>query len=228
MQIKKYTLSDCHEARGLIVVIDVLRAFSTAACAFARGAKEIWPVSTVEEALALRENHPGAYVMGEVGGVPPEGFDFGNSPLALADLDLSGRTMIQRTGAGTQGLVLSQGGERVLAASFACAASTAEIIRRSAPEQVSFVVTGVFPDRDGDEDEACADYIAALISDPAASAEPYLQRVVDSSAGQLFSGEETEAHSPADLAWCCVANRYPLIMEARRESGRLKVQAKWL
>ena len=32
----------------------LLRAFSNAAGAFSRGAKEIYPVSTVEEALALK------------------------------------------------------------------------------------------------------------------------------------------------------------------------------
>lgn len=228
MHINQFTLDDCHEAHGLIVVLDVLRAFSTAACAFSSGAQEIWPVSTVEEALSLRASHPGSLVMGEVGGVPPEGFDFGNSPLSLVERDLRGCTLIQRTGAGTQGLVRSTGGNQVLAASFACAKSTAEYIRKISPKEVSFVATGVLPDRDGDEDIACADYIAAMIADPATDARPYIQRVVDSTAGQLFSGEETAAHSPADLAWCCVPNRYAMVMQAIREDGHLKVKALWM
>ena len=56
---------------------------------------------------------------GEVGGLRPEGFDFGNSPTYINDADLSGLTMIHRTSAGTQGVVRSQGdvvaGERLLA-----------------------------------------------------------------------------------------------------------------
>ena len=45
---------------GVVVVIDVLRAFTTAAFAFAAGAREIVLVSTVDEALALRERLAGA------------------------------------------------------------------------------------------------------------------------------------------------------------------------
>lgn len=103
-------LEDCHTAKGLVVVIDVLRAFSTAAYAFSRGASEIVLVSTVEEALFLKSTLPNARAMGEVGGLRPEGFDFGNSPTFIDEADLSGITMIHRTSAGTQGVVRSQGG----------------------------------------------------------------------------------------------------------------------
>ena len=46
------------ERRGSVVVIDVLRAFTTAAYAFAAGAREILLTSTVEEAFALRARLP--------------------------------------------------------------------------------------------------------------------------------------------------------------------------
>jgi len=41
-------LETCREADGMVVVIDVIRAFTNAAFAFSRGAKEIHPVGTVE------------------------------------------------------------------------------------------------------------------------------------------------------------------------------------
>src|SRR5512134_4014389 len=97
-------LETCHTAAGVVIVIDVIRAFTNAAYAFGRGAKEIYPVSAVEEALELRAAIPDSLVCGEVGGIPPPGFDFGNSPTQTDILDLSGRTLIQRTGAGTQGI----------------------------------------------------------------------------------------------------------------------------
>src|SRR5687768_8749101 len=111
-------LEDCHTATGVVILIDVLRAFSTAASAFSRGAKEIMLVSTVEEALFLKTQFLNAKAMGEVGGLPPEGFDFGNSPTHINEVDLSGITLIQRTGAGTQGAVRSRNAEVMLAASF--------------------------------------------------------------------------------------------------------------
>ena len=48
-------LEGADRASGAVAVIDVLRAFTTAAVAFARGAAQIVMVGGVEEALALRE-----------------------------------------------------------------------------------------------------------------------------------------------------------------------------
>ena len=48
MNFRYTNLETCHSAIGLIVVVDVIRALTNAAFAFSRGAKEIYPVSTVE------------------------------------------------------------------------------------------------------------------------------------------------------------------------------------
>src|SRR6185436_13893457 len=98
MKFHYTNLETCHEATGVVVVIDVIRAFTNAAVAFSRGAKEIYPVSAVDEALKLKVQIPNSLVCGEVGGLPPEGFDFGNSPTQTDTLDLNGRIIVQRTG----------------------------------------------------------------------------------------------------------------------------------
>src|SRR5512135_2299917 len=107
MKFHYTNLETCHTATGLVVVIDVLRAFTNAAFAFSRGAKEIYPVNAVEEALQFKAGTPNSLACGEVGGLPPEGFDFGNSPTQTNTLDLKGCALIQRTSAGTQGIVRS-------------------------------------------------------------------------------------------------------------------------
>ena len=150
-------LDDCHSATGTVIVIDVLRAFSTAAYAFSLGAREILLVGTVEEALSLRTQLPDSKVMGEVNGIRPDGFDFGNSPTYLSQEDLTGTTMIQRTTAGTQGVVRSQNAEVLLAASFVVADATVQHVKELGADQVTFVITG----RDsngggGNEDLSCA------------------------------------------------------------------------
>jgi 2-phosphosulfolactate phosphatase len=60
------------------VVIDVLRATSTATQALAAGYQRVLCTDTVEGAHALRR--PGRVLAGERGGVMPPGFDQGNSP----------------------------------------------------------------------------------------------------------------------------------------------------
>ena len=53
MQIERATNETCGGATGVVVAIDVIRAFTTAAFALAAGARDIVPVGTVEQALEL-------------------------------------------------------------------------------------------------------------------------------------------------------------------------------
>jgi len=208
-----------------VVVIDVLRAFTTAAFALAAGASEIVLAGGVDEALALRERFPGALVMGEVQGLRVPGFDFGNSPSELVGRDLDGRRLIQRTSAGTQGMVRSLRAEPLLAASFVCAGATARYLRRAAPDCVTFVITGIYPDRDGDEDAACADYIAALLSGESPDPSPFLRRVRESDSGKLFADPTHHEFSAEDLDACTDLDRFDFAMLAERRDGLLVMHA---
>ncbi|MGB8252244.1 MAG: 2-phosphosulfolactate phosphatase, partial [Anaerolineaceae bacterium] len=58
MKIARATLSTCSTAIDLVVAIDVLRAFTTAAYLFSKGVKEIILVADVEEAFDLRKKMP--------------------------------------------------------------------------------------------------------------------------------------------------------------------------
>lgn len=226
MQIQHATLETCSSATDTVVVIDVIRAFTTAAFAFAAGARDIIPVSTVEEALALRKRFPGSLVMGEVGGFPPEGFDLGNSPAALIGRDLAGRRLIQRTGAGTQGLVRSLKAETLLASSFVCAGATVRYVQRQSPARITLVSTS----SDG-EDQACAEYIAALLRDERPDTARLLDQVHD--AGQqridyaLSKGLITEAQRDefaADLDCCTALDRFDFTMVVQRRGALLVVE----
>ena len=158
MKFNYLTNENCHTAEGVVVVIDVLRAFSTAAYAFAAGAESITLVGDVDEALALKSKMPSALIMGEVMGVRPKNFDFGNSPTEIAQKNLRGKHLIQRTSAGTQGVVRSVNAEKLFTASFVVAKATVIAIRQLEPAEVSFVITGRYFDS---EDKACADYLAS-------------------------------------------------------------------
>jgi 2-phosphosulfolactate phosphatase len=220
--IHRATLETCSNATGTVVAIDVIRAFTTAAFAFAAGARDIIPVSTVEEAFALRERFPGSLAMGEVGGLPPEGFDFGNSPAALIGLDLGGRRLIQRTGAGTQGIVRSVRAETILAASFVCAGATVRYIKSQLPTSVTLVSTGRPPQ--GDEDDACADYIEALLRNETPDVEALLSRVRDSVSDDIFA-EAAFAGFADDLHCCLDLDRFDFAMLVRRREGLLVMEA---
>ena len=214
-----YPLEKAHLASGVVVVIDVLRAFTTAALAFDAGADKIIPVAGVEEAIQLRESLPGSLIMGEVDGVKPTGFDFGNSPDQIRQHDLRGKTLIQRTSAGTQGVVRAEQAEMIFAASFVVAKATAEHIRQLDPPEVSMIITGKFIGRDGDEDRACGEYLQALISGEIPEHEAFTNRVAHSTAGKGFLSDELIEEFGPDVALSIQADRFNFSLPVHRQGG---------
>jgi 2-phosphosulfolactate phosphatase len=111
----------------------------------------------VEEALALRDAGSGHVCIGEVGGRAPDGFDFGNSPFEISTIDFRDKTIIQRTSAGTQGIVeAASKAERLYAASVVTAEGTVRALRSGSPDQISLVPMGENEVKRTDEDELCA------------------------------------------------------------------------
>jgi 2-phosphosulfolactate phosphatase len=225
MKFHYTNLETCEAATGLVVVIDVIRAFTNAAFVFSKGAREIHPVSKVKEALEFKANHPGALACGEVDGIPPEGFDFGNSPSQVLTLDLAGKTVVQRTGAGTQGVALSLNAEAMLAASFVVADATAKYIRKLAPESITFVVTGQTFFTGGDEDLACAHYLEELLKGENPDPEPFLQRVRDSGDAQVFYDPARPEFPATDIDHCTAIDKFDFVMHVTRENGRQVMRA---
>lgn len=210
-------LDTCGQAQGAVVVIDVIRAFTTAAYAFAAGATAILPVATVEQAFAHRQRDPEVVLMGEERGHRPAGFDYGNSPAALVGQDLGGRIVVQRTGFGTQGLVRCAQASPLLAASLVCAGATVRLLRAQGVRHVTLVRTGMAPE--GEEDIACAEYIAALLGGRSPDPGPCIRRVRDSYAGRMFGTRP--GFDPADLACCTQIDRWDVAMLAQPHNGRL-------
>jgi 2-phosphosulfolactate phosphatase len=227
VDIKRATLDTCAEAGGIVVVIDVLRAFTTAAFAFDAGVEAITVVAEVEEALALRDEHPDWLITGEVDGLPVEGFDFDNSPASFVGEDLTGRHLVQRTSSGTQGVVRSRNAESLLATGLCCARATARRVCQLEPRSVTMVITGSHPGGLGDEDQACADYLEALMRDGTLDQRRVIERVRASRAGQKFSDPERPLFSPADLEHAVDLNRFSFAMVVEHEGEHLVMRPEY-
>jgi len=227
MDIRRATLDTCAAATGTVVVIDVLRAFTTAAFAFAAGAEAITVVGGVEEAFSLRDEHPDWLIMGEKGGLRVEGFDFGNSPAPFLGQDLTGRRLIQRTSSGTQGVVRSGNADWVLTSSLCCARATVEQIARLRPERVTMVITGSHAGGLGDEDLACADYLEALMRGRSIDVQHVIERVRASRAGQKLTDPKRPQFSAADVAYAVDVNRFTFAMMVTREDDHHVMRPVW-
>lgn len=150
-------------AKGLTVIIDVFRAMTVEAYVIHNGARDLIPMSSVEDAYKYREEHPGTLLMGERGGAKCPGFDFGNSPTAVRDYDFTGKTVVHTTSAGTQGIANAKGATEIICGSLVCGKAIADYIRRRNPENVSLVCMGLAGKKETREDTLCAEYIKALL-----------------------------------------------------------------
>lgn len=210
------------QAEGTAVIIDVFRAFTWEAVMFDRGAAVIYPTASIEESWRLKEEFPDAVIAGERNGVKVEGFDFGNAPSELETLDMTGRTVIHTTSAGTQGIILAEKADEILTGALINAAATAEYIRRKNPAVVSLVAMGWKGERDSEEDVLCAEYLKSLLEGQPI---PDIRRQaldLRYTEGKKFFDPAQQAVFPrADFDSCVAVDRCPFAITVAMENGRL-------
>ncbi|NJP91003.1 2-phosphosulfolactate phosphatase [Nonomuraea sp. FMUSA5-5] len=208
-------IADLTEVPSVAVVVDVMRAFTVAAWAFARGAERIVLAESLDAALALKARHPDWVALKD--GPPAPGFDAVNSPGLLRSLDLGGRTVVQKTTAGTVGALAVKESPLVLCASFVVAEATARVLRARGSDSVTYVVTG--EGGRADEDLACAQYIARRTTDAGTDAAAFVRRAAGSRAAfELAEGIRQGVH-PDDVALCLEVDRFPFAMVAAPEGS---------
>jgi 2-phosphosulfolactate phosphatase len=207
------------------VVIDVMRAFTVAAQAFDQGAKKIVLARSLDQARTLRAHHSDWVALKD--GPPLPGFDAVNSPGLLRAIDLDGRTLVQKTTAGTAGALAAEDSPMLLCAAFVVAEATASFLRRRRYDSAVFVVTG--DDGYAAEDIACAHYIAQKVADADADASGFVRRAARSrAAADLVEGARRGFRGvhPDDVALCLRADRFPFAMAATVENELLVLRPK--
>jgi 2-phosphosulfolactate phosphatase len=213
-------LTGATQATGVIAIIDVFRAFSTAAVALANGASRIIMVSGVEEAFALRDSGIGQMVMGEVEGRPPTGFDLGNSPFEASQTDFSGKTIIQRTSAGTQGIAAASRAERLYAASLVTATATARGMRSGNPDRITLVAMGKNAVARTDEDELCALHLRNLLEGRTGDPDAVRQVILAGGEAGRFRDASRPWLHPEDLDIALDIDRFDFAIRVTSEEGR--------
>ena len=214
-------ISGAQEARGTAVIIDVFRAFTTAAVAFSRGAREIVLVGETSEALDLRDRGVGDLCMGEMHGMRPEGFDFGNSPYELSHADVDGKTLVHSTMAGTVGVTAAQGADEIYLGSLVIAEATANRLVARNVGNVSIVAMGGGGEFRADEDEQCALYIRNLLEGRRPDREAVRSLVLSGGESQKF-GDPAQPHfHKRDVEMALEIDSVPFAIRVHREDGLL-------
>lgn len=212
-------------AQGATVVVDVFRAYSAAAYAFAAGAAEIVLTSDVGEALQIAAKRPGAILMGEVDGVRPAQFHLGNSPgeIVARPGELTGRTIVHRSTAGTRAAraALAAGADPLYVSSLVVASATAAALVDE--EIVTLVASGLSGTEPSQEDDLCVDLLAQLLRGDRSSLALTGATVAATDRARYLSGASF-AH-PDDVRLCCDTDRFSFAMKAQASNGLVFVSA---
>src|SRR5215216_4419006 len=223
---------DVVEPEGSVcVVIDALRATSTIATVLAGGAGRVIVAGTIDEARALRRELPEALLCGEVGGLPPEGFDYGNSPVEFEGLDLAGRTLILATSNGTRALSGLRSARAVLAGSLLNLSACARLAAAAATAHgaLTVVCSGTeLGTRFSLEDTVVAGASEGgrtTLSDAATAAlrlwRGYAERPRAAFDDAVHGRALVRIGMAADLDRCAEVDRYAVAPRLRVEDGRL-------
>lgn len=208
-------------ATGVAVIIDVFRASSVQCYAFGRGAERIVPVAEVERARELKAENPSWVLLGERYARKLPGFDWGNSPSEIAQQDLTGRTLVQTTHAGTQGLCGASRAQYVLSAALVNAGATARYIRALNPDRVTLVRMGSEARERTAEDDACAEYLAALLVQAPYDVQGLAPRLRAAASAVKFFDPECTWAPEADFAHCLAVDRFDFALQLQERGSKM-------
>jgi 2-phosphosulfolactate phosphatase len=212
-------IAGAEQARGTVVVIDVLRSFTVSAYALAGGARECRLVKTIAEARALAAKTPGAVICAEEDALPVDGIPISNSPTQIRQLDLKDRVLIQRSTAGTQVAAAAQGDD-IFAASLVVARATIQACLLRNPEDLTLVASADHP-----EDHACARYMEAIARGDSADLDQLLEPLRRSERYQRIRGGAWPGFPPTDLDLSLQADVFDFAMPVTRGDGYLRLNA---
>lgn len=204
------------KAKGVVVIIDVFRAFTVACYAFDAGAVRIIATSEVSNALQLKLKYKNSVLVGERDEKKIEGFDFGNSPTEIIKADLSGKTVIHTTTAGTQGLINARNAGSILTGSFVNVSSIVKYIKSIDPEYVSLVAMGYRATLSSEEDLICAEMISAELRNKRFISERKIANLQNTSGKRFFDPANIDFSPPTDFFLCTMINRFDFVLKATR------------
>jgi 2-phosphosulfolactate phosphatase len=121
--------------RYVCVVVDVLRASSSLVMLLEQGVEGVLLAASIPEARRLAREHPQYLLCGERGGLPPSGFQYGNSPVEFAGLDLTGQRAILCTSNGTRALARAATAPLVLVGALLNASAVARAAAKAGAER---------------------------------------------------------------------------------------------
>jgi 2-phosphosulfolactate phosphatase len=222
MEIKILNLIDgSKKAEGLTVIIDVFRAFSVACYAFEAGVKKIIPVGDIDIAYKLKKENPDFLLIGERRGKKLEGFDYGNSPAEFEGVDLAGKTIVQTTSSGTQGIANATGAGEIITGSFVNAQAIINYIKKQNPEKVSLVAMGSLGSTITKDDVLFAEYIKNALEGKPNNFSTMVNEIRKCPSGAKFFNPDMDWAPEKDFDMCLALDKFNFVLKVDQEDGQV-------
>jgi 2-phosphosulfolactate phosphatase len=213
-----HLLKGAQKAKGITVIIDVFRAFSTACYAYGKGADKIIPVADIEIAYRLKKMYPEFLLMGERNEMRPPGFDFGNSPSQLP-ARLNNKTIVHTTSSGTQGIIAASNASEIITGSFVNAGAIVSYIRNRQPENISLVCMGYACLYPTDEDTLCARFIRNELMNLPSDYSRMVKTIRNGSGQRFFDIDKQEWAPQEDFDLCLKLNHFNFVLKVELAEG---------
>lgn len=214
-------INGAKKAKGLAVIIDVFRAFSVEAYIMNANAEKIIPVGDIDFAYKYKHKNPEVLLVGERGGKICDGFDYGNSPSQIENIDFSGKTVLHTTSAGTQGIANATGADLILTGSLTNAKAVAEYIKLLNPENVSLVCMGLEAKEPTQEDTLCAEYIKSILENNPIDLNDRIEKLKNTSGAKFFDATQQDVFPKADFDLCTKVDIFSFVLKVEKDIDRL-------
>lgn len=203
-------------AKGLTVIIDVFRAFSTACYIYNAGAERIIPVEHIEEAFNLKLILADVVMLGERSERKVPGFDFGNSPTHIMNQDFKGKTIIMTTSSGTRGIANAIHADEIITGSFVNAEAIINYICTKEPAQVSLVCMGYECRYPTQEDTFFAEYVRARLLNKMTNFNEIKQILRIGDGARLLDPANHEWSPSTDFELCLDLDRFDFVLKIEK------------
>ena len=212
-----HMIEGAKQATGVVVIIDVFRAFSVEAYLMNNGAEKIIPVGDMQIAYNYKDKNPEAILVGERHGKILPGFDYGNSPSEIKNIDFKNKIVVHTTSAGTQGVVNAKNATEILTGSLVNAKAIAEYIKNNNYEEVSLVCMGLEAVSETQEDNLCAYYIKSLLECNPIEIEKEIEKLKITSGVKFFDKKQQDIFPEKDFYLSTEINRFNFVLKLEKD-----------
>lgn len=219
-------VNDAKQATGLAVIIDVFRAFTVEPYLINNGAKKLIPVGDMQIAYDYKKKDNNYILIGERNGIILPGFNYGNSPSQIENIDFSEKTIIHTTSCGTQGIVNAINAKEIITGSLVNAQAIVRYIFENKIDEISLVALSRPGEHPSDEDLLCAKYIKSLLENKTISnLEKEIEKLKTTSGSKFFNKLKQKDFPERDFYLCTEINKFDFVLKVKKdENGNLYIE----